>query len=177
MKRAPLWEELLRRITKHHVIVCLVVIMAVLVTLIFLWPKSPGLQISALTVWRAENGLWYTTLLLTNELDVDLTYEWLDSEDREVGNKRADRLLFYDYNLGAPSGIGPHQSVTYPARLPLPGTARRFRLRYRPLSEKESRLKLLIHRYRGSASKSAGRVAVSHEISADAAIKRPPDVR
>lgn len=152
---------------KRPIVVVLAGLIGIVATVFLLWPQRPGLKMSVVAVQRGELATWYATLLLTNELDAHLGFEWLDAEDRDLSDKHAERLLFYDFN-SAPSTIGPHESLTYARRLPPPGTARRFRLLYHRLGQEEFRLKRMIrHLYSRDEWKPGGQVAVSPEASAD----------
>ena len=171
MNRATIVNGLLQKITSRRAIAGLA-LLAVVGALLLLWPERSGLKVSSVSVHHGEDGIWYTTLLLTNELDASVNFEWLESEDRDLADKHAERFLFYDAT-SYPSAIGPHESVTYPRRLPLPGAARRFRLRYHTWPERESRLERLLREiFPANASRPRGRIAASPEVSADDALRQ-----
>jgi len=125
---------------------------------------------SVLSVWKEKDGVWWTTLLLSNKLDMTIEFEWLDSEDRDLSDKRGEKLLAS--NLSAPCSLSPHEALNFALTMPPPGTARRFRLRYFTEGQEETRFHALLRSIRLAREWRPRRVvAVSPEVRADSPVR------
>jgi hypothetical protein len=151
--------------------------MGIVLVTVMLWPARSAIKMSFLVVWQEKDGQWWTTMWMTNDADVPLGFEWLESQDRDIGTGSQKPPPPDQAIPAAPNEIDAHSGMTHALKLPPPGTARRFLLRYFPAHEPDSWVYRRFRRFvPRDQRRTRGCIAASPEVSASLSSGTSPHV-
>jgi len=129
---------------------------------------------SFVTVSQGKDGQWWTSMLMTNQSNIDFAFEWLQSEDHVIQPDGQRGPAISGPVPATPIEIGSHSSETFVLKLPPPGTVRRFRIHYFPGHKPGSRIYRYLDRYfHLEQRRLRGHIAISPEVSADSGEHQP----